>query len=487
MRVDNLEVDDLGRATLALPRGEARSWRYWHGPVTALCDVAVVATLGYGATVANDLANHGVLRATGPALELAGMFAALFLFVNLMSGRYQISHYLSTRGQVTAAFAAWNITLVAFLVLLFLAKIADHYSRLAILATYLAGIPAIALCRSAIVHLIASGSRTGKITSERVFLIGREKDVMSFVESSKPWNAGSAIVDVAFLHPAPPHRDPRAALAADLAAAAASCRAKRPDAVFIAVPWSEHETIEACVDAFMTMPVAIHLAPEKILSRFEQPHIVSAGAFSSLRLTRAPLSPAEIACKRGFDILVASVAGLLLLPLLLLIALAIRLDSPGPVLFRQRRHGFNQETFRIFKFRSMTVTDDGAVIVQARRNDPRVTRIGRVLRRYNLDELPQLLNVLAGDMSLVGPRPHALAHDREFERKIALYARRHNVKPGITGWAQVNGLRGETDTDEKMAARVAHDLWYIDHWSLSLDLLILLRTLFSPKAFRNAV
>lgn len=154
--------------------------------MTALCDVAVVATLGYGATVANDLANHGVLRATGPALELAGMFAALFLFVNLMSGRYQISHYLSTRGQVTAAFAAWNITLVAFLVLLFLAKIADHYSRLAILATYLAGIPAIALCRSAIVHLIASGSRTGKITSERVFLIGREKDVMSFVESSSP-------------------------------------------------------------------------------------------------------------------------------------------------------------------------------------------------------------------------------------------------------------------------------------------------------------
>ncbi|MBN9447724.1 MAG: sugar transferase, partial [Bosea sp.] len=162
------------------------------------------------------------------------------------------------------------------------------------------------------------------------------------------------------------------------------------------------------------------------------------------------------------------------------------IDSKGPVLFLQRRYGFNQEPFRIFKFRTMTTTDDGAVIRQATRGDPRITRVGRHLRRYNLDELPQLINVIAGQMSLVGPRPHALAHDREYQRKIALYARRHNVKPGITGWAQVNGLRGETDTDEKMARRVAYDHWYIDNWSFWLDLAILLRTLFSPRAFRNA-
>lgn len=482
-----MSVDHLGRAVSAPPRAEASSGRYWLGPVTALCDVAVVAAIAYATSVLNDLVNHDALRLAGPAVELAAMLASLFLFVNLMRSRYRIENYLSTRGQVAAAFSAWNIAMIAFLGLLVLAKIADHYSRAAILATYVAVVPAIALCRAAIIHLIASGSRSGRITAERIFLIGSERDVMSFVRSWKPWNLGSAIVDVAFLHPARSHQEGRGALAADLAAAVASCRTKRPDAVYIALPWSEHETIEACVDAFMTMPVAIHLAPEKILSRFERPHIVSTGALSSLRLTRAPLSPVEIACKRGFDIVIAAIAGVLLLPLLLLIALAIRLDSPGPVLFRQRRHGFNQETFRIFKFRSMTVADDGAVIVQARRNDPRITRIGRMLRRYNLDELPQLLNVLAGDMSLVGPRPHALAHDREFERKIALYARRHNVKPGITGWAQVNGLRGETDTDDKMAARVAHDLWYIDHWSFSLDLLILFRTLFSPKAFRNAV
>jgi exopolysaccharide biosynthesis polyprenyl glycosylphosphotransferase len=224
----------------------------------------------------------------------------------------------------------------------------------------------------------------------------------------------------------------------------------------------------------------------KIMDRFATPHIVRTGSLSSLRLTRSPLSFGEIALKRSFDIVAASLILVLSAPLLLIIAALIRLDSPGPVLFRQRRYGFNQQPFRIFKFQTMTTTDDGNVIVQATRHDPRITRIGRVLRRYNLDELPQLLNVIAGQMSLVGPRPHALAHDREFERKIALYARRHNVRPGITGWAQVNGLRGETDTNEKLAKRIAFDHWYIDNWSFWFDIAILLRTILSKKALLNA-
>jgi exopolysaccharide biosynthesis polyprenyl glycosylphosphotransferase len=222
------------------------------------------------------------------------------------------------------------------------------------------------------------------------------------------------------------------------------------------------------------------------MDRFDNPHIVRIGSLASLRLTRPALSFAQILFKRVFDVFAASAILIASLPVLLLVALAIKLDSKGPVLFLQRRYGFNQEPFRIFKFRTMTTTDDGEVVKQATRNDPRITRIGGFLRRYNLDELPQLLNVIAGQMSLVGPRPHALAHDREFQRKIALYARRHNVKPGITGWAQVNGLRGETDTDDKMARRIAYDHWYIDNWSFWLDIGILLRTVFSPRAFRNA-
>jgi lipopolysaccharide/colanic/teichoic acid biosynthesis glycosyltransferase len=153
--------------------------------------------------------------------------------------------------------------------------------------------------------------------------------------------------------------------------------------------------------------------------------------------------------------------------------------------FLQRRYGFNQEPFRILKFRTMTTADDGPQIAQAKSGDPRVTRVGRWLRRWNIDELPQLVNVLIGDMSLVGPRPHALAHDQAWARKVSLYARRHNVKPGITGWAQVNGLRGEVGTDEAIRQRVEHDLYYIDNWSIWLDIQILLRTAFSRKAYLN--
>ncbi|HEX4892386.1 MAG TPA: sugar transferase, partial [Hyphomicrobiaceae bacterium] len=151
----------------------------------------------------------------------------------------------------------------------------------------------------------------------------------------------------------------------------------------------------------------------------------------------------------------------------------------------QRRRGYNQYEFRIVKFRTMTTLDDGDIVRQARRNDPRITRVGAFLRRYNLDELPQLWNVLKGEMSIVGPRPHAVAHDREFERRIMRYPRRLNVKPGITGWAQVHGYRGETDTEEKLQRRVEYDLHYIDHWSIWLDLYIVALTL-SRRAFTNA-
>jgi Undecaprenyl-phosphate glucose phosphotransferase len=478
-----MSIDNLSGISQAAPGARSVLWRLWIGPLTAAGDAAVVAALVYAMSFGYYLATTGMPGFDRSAPELATMLATLFVFVNLMRGRYRIGNYLSAHGQVGPAFAVWNITLLAFVVLLFLAKIADHYSRAVIVATYLGGIPVIALARAATARLIAAGSRAGRITSERVFLIGREANVMAFVSRHKPWLAGFSVNDIAFLKSGD---GATAALATDLAAAVASCRRERPDAVFIAVPWSEQEIITACVDAFQNLPVAIHLAPEPIMARFAHARVMRAGTLSSLRLTRRPLSTAEIAAKRAFDIAAASCGLLLSLPLLMLIAALIRLDSPGPVLFRQRRYGFNQQAFRIFKFRTMTTTDDGQVVVQAKRDDPRITRIGRLLRRYNLDELPQFLNVLAGEMSLVGPRPHALAHDVEFQRKIANYARRHNVKPGITGWAQVNGLRGETDTDEKMARRVAYDHWYIDNWSFWLDITIVLRTVLSPKAFSNA-
>jgi exopolysaccharide biosynthesis polyprenyl glycosylphosphotransferase len=205
--------------------------------------------------------------------------------------------------------------------------------------------------------------------------------------------------------------------------------------------------------------------------------MLGVGTARTAELKRAPLSVAEQALKRIFDVLAAGLGIILLSPLLLTSVLLIKLDSKGPVLFTQTRNGFNGRSFRIFKFRTMSVFEDGPQIRQATRNDPRVTSVGRWLRRTSIDELPQLFNVLGGSMSLVGPRPHAVAHNTEYERIVANYAFRYHVKPGISGWAQVNGFRGETSTVNLMEKRVELDLWYVSNWSFWLDVRILWKTL----------
>jgi undecaprenyl-phosphate galactose phosphotransferase/putative colanic acid biosynthesis UDP-glucose lipid carrier transferase len=206
----------------------------------------------------------------------------------------------------------------------------------------------------------------------------------------------------------------------------------------------------------------------------------------AIEIQRAPLSAVERVVKRAMDILVAGPALVALLPIFVLTAIAIKLDSEGAVIFRQRRKGFNGKEFVMLKFRTMTVQEDGPVVVQATREDPRVTSIGRFLRAASIDELPQLLNVLRGEMSLIGPRPHALAHDSHFEKILEGYAFRHHVKPGLTGWAQCNGSRGATPTVEAIAERVKLDLWYVNNWSLWLDVQIVMKTFFEVARKRNA-
>lgn len=195
---------------------------------------------------------------------------------------------------------------------------------------------------------------------------------------------------------------------------------------------------------------------------------------------------AESVAKRVLDVTVSALLILLLSPLLALVGLAILLDSRGPLVFAQRRTGLNGKTFAILKFRSMHVLEDGADVKQAVRGDTRITRVGRVIRKLSLDELPQLFNVLAGDMSLVGPRPHAIAHDEYYGAAIPNYAVRQQVKPGITGWAQIHGARGATPTLDSMQARVDLDSWYVAHTSVTLDLMILARTPFEVLRSRNA-
>jgi len=210
------------------------------------------------------------------------------------------------------------------------------------------------------------------------------------------------------------------------------------------------------------------------------------GGTLTFELKRAPLSRFERAMKRGTDIVLAGTALLVLVPFMLLVAAAIRLDTPGPVFFRQKRIGFNGLPFLIYKFRTMSVLEDGPIVRQAVAGDSRVTRVGKWLRRTSIDELPQLVNVLRGEMSLVGPRPHAEAHDTEFDRALADYALRQHVKPGITGWAQVNGYRGETPSLTSIQHRVEHDIWYIDNWSIWMEIRILIKTVGAVIEARNA-
>ncbi|WP_116895873.1 exopolysaccharide biosynthesis polyprenyl glycosylphosphotransferase, partial [Pseudomonas syringae] len=190
--------------------------------------------------------------------------------------------------------------------------------------------------------------------------------------------------------------------------------------------------------------------------------------------------------KRAEDIVLSSLILLLIAVPLLTIAAAIKLTSAGPVLFRQRRYGLDGRSIMVWKFRSMSVQENTDVVLQATRNDARVTPLGRFLRRTSLDELPQFFNVLHGDMSIVGPRPHAIAHNEQYRRQVSGYMLRHKVKPGITGWAQINGWRGETDTLDKMRMRVEFDLEYIEHWSIWLDLKIILLTLLKGFGNKNA-
>jgi undecaprenyl-phosphate galactose phosphotransferase/putative colanic acid biosynthesis UDP-glucose lipid carrier transferase len=206
----------------------------------------------------------------------------------------------------------------------------------------------------------------------------------------------------------------------------------------------------------------------------------------SIEVQRAPLSTAERLLKRAIDLAVALIALVFFIPIMAFSAIAIKLDGRGPIIFRQNRKGFNGHEFVMFKFRTMSVLENGEVVTQASREDPRVTGIGRLLRASSIDELPQLWNVVRGEMSVVGPRPHALAHDNYFEKLLQDYAFRHHVKPGMTGWAQVNGLRGATPSVEQISRRVQMDLWYINNWSLWLDIQILLKTCSEVLRKRNA-
>jgi putative colanic acid biosynthesis UDP-glucose lipid carrier transferase len=264
------------------------------------------------------------------------------------------------------------------------------------------------------------------------------------------------------------------------------CRTSDIEEVVLFVDPERMSHLRLIAKRLRVLPLPVTFVPFGTLSQLFQRAHNDVGETVAIELQRAALSPLEQAVKRFVDIAMSLLALVTLSPIMLAVAIAIRIDSEGPILFKQTRHGFNGRPFGIYKFRSMTVMENGDVIRQAQKQDVRVTRVGYWLRRFSVDELPQLLNVLYGDMSIVGPRPHASSHDRYFTSAIEKYAFRHHVKSGITGWAQVCGARGETDTLEKMQKRVELDLWYINNWSIWLDFSIMIRTIFVVFSGENA-
>ncbi len=247
--------------------------------------------------------------------------------------------------------------------------------------------------------------------------------------------------------------------------------------VYIALPLANVPRMSELVNALRDTTASGYFVPDAFAFDLIQGRLVEINGMPALSVCETPLHGLEAVFKRAMDIVIAGLCLLMLSPLLLAVAAAVKLGSRGPVFFRQRRYGLDGEEIVVYKFRSMRVCEDGAVVTQATKGDPRVTRVGAMLRKTSIDELPQLLNVLQGKMSLVGPRPHAIAHNELYRKLINGYMIRHKVRPGITGFAQVNGLRGETETLEKMSERVRYDLEYLRNWSPWLDIKILFKTL----------
>jgi len=273
------------------------------------------------------------------------------------------------------------------------------------------------------------------------------------------------------------HGRERHRLLGRLADIAAYVKTHKVQLIYLSLPMASQPRIRELLDALKDTTASVYFVPDMFVTDLIQGRTDSVCGLPVISVCETPFRGPAGVLKRISDVVLASLILVLISPLLLAIAVAIKLSSPGPVIFRQRRYGLDGEEIVVYKFRSMTVTEDGDAIEQARRNDARVTRLGAILRKTSMDELPQFVNVLQGRMSIVGPRPHAVAHNELYRPLIKSYMVRHKVRPGITGWAQVNGFRGETDSLEKMEGRIRCDLDYLRNWSLRLDLYIILKTI----------
>jgi Undecaprenyl-phosphate glucose phosphotransferase len=431
---------------------------------------------------------NGAFENAGQLLGAGFIAAVLYVLIGQSSGFYELHAAISKRKKDAGRIVAqWTLVSLLLTLLAFLMKSGAVFSRGSILCFGLLALLLLLVCRRFSKRLVAIAVSDGQVQGRRAIVLGtRDELAVLGVEDLLERFGLTEVERVVFSI----DKSSGFAMSEDesssLQRALNAGRDRAVDEIVLALPWSDTRKLELVRDHLRVSPLPVQLLPDRrIRSLAENPSFRLRKSLS-IEIQRGPLSRVEQMSKRLFDIFGASVGLIVLAPLMLLTAIAIKMDSPGPVFFRQRRNGFNAKQFSIFKFRTMTVMEDGAAVIQAKRFDPRVTKVGRVLRRSSIDEMPQLLNVLRGEMSLVGPRPHALAHDDHYGDLLSAYAFRHHVKPGITGWAQVNGYRGETARVEQMKGRIDCDLWYINNWSLALEGKILAMTCLEMTRHRNA-
>ena len=388
-------------------------------------------------------------------------------------------------GKVTAIWGAVFVTLIA---LAYFTQVSDSYSRFWVVTWFTITLILFGILRIGFAYQVERWARRGELDIN-IAIIGTggpAEKLIRHLETTR--NADTTIVGV-FKEASgtAPAEIAGHSVRGDIDDLLVFMRSHRVDEIIVAVPWRAGREVREMTAKLQTIAVDVKLCPEEISLELPSLGYGEVAGIPMLKLSERPLSGWSVFAKGLEDRILATLLLIGFSPILLLIAAAIKLNSRGPVLFRQKRYGFNNNEFAVLKFRTMR--DDpapGADVAQATRADPRVTTIGKFLRRTSLDELPQLINVIRGEMSLVGPRPHAVEHNEEYASVINEYLSRHRVKPGITGWAQVNGFRGETQTVDLMRQRVQHDLYYIDHWSVLFDLRILIMTAFVGFVHRNA-
>ena len=453
--------------------------------VLPLVDFVLIA--GSGFVFFLSYVGYGT-SATGPYM-LAIFGVGLGTIVAQRSrGTYNTTQFIESFWQARTILTVVTIVFAVLLVIAFALKVTGDYSRVWLFSWYLSAVGLlfwrVGLTRVLIFGLAASG-RIGRA----IVVVGATDQADAFLTQLRginhPWNVVAGVFDDRLERVGPKFGSyPILGTTRDLFD---FVRNNRVDEIVICMPWSADQRIAGFLDRLRELPVHVRLAPDLAGYLTATPKLTLIGRIALFDMLSKPIDGWRLIAKSIIDKIFGLIFLIVSLPVMVGVAIAIKLTSPGPILFKQTRYGFNNQPFELMKFRSMRVEPlDENKVPQATRRDPRITGVGRFIRRWSLDELPQIFNVLGGSMSLVGPRPHAVVHNESYARQINAYFARHRVKPGITGWAQVNYLRGETDTIDKMKARVAFDLDYIEHWSLLFDLRILIRTVLVVLRGENA-